>query len=170
MSSCINTGHPDFIKLQEQSGINQMILSAKIKTWQNDNGMDRFPTLGELRSNDMRTQLESLPSNTITKSQIEDILNYAKANFEVPVLVFKGIDGKKDIDGNPLSVHNVPGYLWGSSSYKDALTYARTTGGVEMHIVEGKDLDSVKAPGSTKMSERKNVEEDLIKKSGKSVI
>ena len=45
MAHCINTNHPDYVSLEKESGLNPIILKAKISAWQEENGMDSFPTL-----------------------------------------------------------------------------------------------------------------------------
>jgi len=49
MDKCINTKHPEFIKLAEQANINPLILKSKVGVWQEKNNSDDFPTLEELR-------------------------------------------------------------------------------------------------------------------------
>ena len=49
MDKCINTEHPEFIKLAEQANINPLILKSKVGVWQEKNNSDDFPTLEELR-------------------------------------------------------------------------------------------------------------------------
>ena len=48
MDKCINTKHPEFIKLAEQANINPLILKSKVGVWQEKNNSDDFPTLAEL--------------------------------------------------------------------------------------------------------------------------
>ena len=50
MDKCINTKHPEFIKLAKQVNMNPLILKSKIGVWQEKNNSDDFPTLEELGS------------------------------------------------------------------------------------------------------------------------
>ena len=107
------------------------------------------------------TQLDTLPKNTITEEQKQQILEYA-SQFNAPILVFKGLDGKKNVDGTLRSAHNIPNTTWGSQSYKEALTYARETSRVAMFIVEGENNETVSAEKDTPVSKLRKVEEELI--------
>lgn len=46
--NCVNTKNADFIKLQEEVGINPTVLAAKVGVWMDKNTNERFPTAGEL--------------------------------------------------------------------------------------------------------------------------
>ena len=48
MSICINTSHPDFVALQDSTGINPILLRAKVAIWQQRNNSDEFPDAGSL--------------------------------------------------------------------------------------------------------------------------
>jgi len=48
MAHCVNRSHPDFLKLADITNINPIILAAKISLWQEENGLDKFPTVQEL--------------------------------------------------------------------------------------------------------------------------
>ena len=42
---CINTNNKDYKSLKEQTNINEKLLKAKIIIWQEQNGLDKWPTL-----------------------------------------------------------------------------------------------------------------------------
>jgi len=46
--SCINVSHPAYKALAAQTGLKEAILKAKIGSWFNENGSERFPTAQEL--------------------------------------------------------------------------------------------------------------------------
>ncbi len=47
MAHCINISHPKYKELLNKSGLNPILLSAKVMLWQQSNGLDEFPTLEE---------------------------------------------------------------------------------------------------------------------------
>ena len=48
MSHCININHNEVKELSTKTGIPKIIIAAKIALWQENNTMDRFPTIKEL--------------------------------------------------------------------------------------------------------------------------
>ena len=44
MAHCVNRLLPEFKELVKQTGMNPVILAAKISIWQEQNGLDAFPT------------------------------------------------------------------------------------------------------------------------------
>lgn len=80
--SCINRNSKEFIKLETESGMHPIILSAKISSWQTDNNTDAFPTLEELTGS-------GIPDD-ITRS---NMVNVEKANQK-----FYERRGKTEID------------------------------------------------------------------------
>lgn len=48
MAHCINKNHPDFKALIEKSGIDAIVLSAKIGVWMEENNATEWPTLEQL--------------------------------------------------------------------------------------------------------------------------
>ncbi|MEY2869763.1 MAG: hypothetical protein RIR01_2265 [Bacteroidota bacterium] len=45
---CVNTTHPDFVNLQQVTGLNEEILKAKVGVWMEKNPSGSFPTLDDL--------------------------------------------------------------------------------------------------------------------------
>jgi hypothetical protein len=45
MAHCVNRSSEEFKALAEQSNINPIVLAAKVSLWQEENGLDNFPTL-----------------------------------------------------------------------------------------------------------------------------
>ena len=45
---CVNINHPDFVNLQEVTGLNEDILRAKVGVWLEENPSGSFPTLDDL--------------------------------------------------------------------------------------------------------------------------
>ncbi len=48
MAHCVNRSSQEFKALAEQSNINPIILAAKVSLWQEENGLDKFPTVDTL--------------------------------------------------------------------------------------------------------------------------
>tara|TARA_R110000868_G_C10341095_1_gene715236 strand:- start:2 stop:328 length:327 start_codon:yes stop_codon:yes gene_type:complete len=46
--NCVNRNLPEFKELQGLSGTNEFILAAKISVWQDQNGLESFPTIEDL--------------------------------------------------------------------------------------------------------------------------
>jgi hypothetical protein len=49
MTNCVSTSTKEFKALADQSNINPIILAAKISLWQEANGLDKYPTLQEIK-------------------------------------------------------------------------------------------------------------------------
>jgi hypothetical protein len=170
---CPNINHPDFKKLEELAPLGAYSLFNKHQG-------DYDAIFKELNYNEsllensflatINDQLNTLPVEVFSNEDKQVILEFAKNNYENPVLIFKGLDGKKNLKGNKFSTHSIEGFSWGSYSYKDALTYARETGNMSITIVEGDNKVRVKAPKGTKLSQKIQVEEDLIKTSNSDLV
>jgi hypothetical protein len=50
MNHCVNINSQEFIDLQRKADINPIILASKVSIWQEENGLDNFPTLSQLFS------------------------------------------------------------------------------------------------------------------------
>jgi len=48
--TCVNKSSAEFIALKEQTGIDEVLLAANVSIWQDENGIDKFPTEEELNS------------------------------------------------------------------------------------------------------------------------
>lgn len=48
MAHCINKNTEEYKALLEQSGLNQIVLNAKISIWQDKNGIDNFPSINDI--------------------------------------------------------------------------------------------------------------------------
>lgn len=48
MAHCVNRSSEEFKTLAEQSNINPIILAAKVSLWQEENGLDNFPTIADI--------------------------------------------------------------------------------------------------------------------------
>jgi hypothetical protein len=49
MANCVNTNTKEFKELSAEAKLNPVILAAKVSLWQESNGLDNFPSLGDLR-------------------------------------------------------------------------------------------------------------------------
>ena len=70
MDKCINTEHPEFIKLAKQANMNPLVLKSKIGVWQEKNNSDDFPTLEELG---IVQEAPNLGSNNNTKEGVPEL-------------------------------------------------------------------------------------------------
>jgi len=48
MATCINTNHPEFLKLVQESGLEPLVLAAKVGVWMDENNTEVFPKLEQL--------------------------------------------------------------------------------------------------------------------------
>ena len=48
MAHCVNRSSEEFKELADQSNMNPIILAAKVSLWQEENGLDNFPTVDTL--------------------------------------------------------------------------------------------------------------------------
>jgi len=69
MPNCINKNHQDFVKLQNETTINPIILSAKISIWQERTGiLDRYPTKEEIESRQITFKKEKIINTEYQKN------------------------------------------------------------------------------------------------------
>ena len=55
MANCVNTNTKEFKELSAEVNLNPIVLAAKVSLWQEVNGLDSFPTLGDLRVKQFNT-------------------------------------------------------------------------------------------------------------------
>jgi hypothetical protein len=80
MAKCINIGHPDFKRLADDSGLEPMLLSAKMGVWMEQNNTDEWPTLEQLG---ILKEIGNSNQNKINELINElDLLNYSINNYE----------------------------------------------------------------------------------------
>ncbi len=122
--NCINRNLPEFKNLQKELGVSNFETDAIVANWQEDNGLDRFPTTEEAlnwttETKEFQQESKSLPNaNTALveglidetfKSDGEKYLEYALKNKEEILEVFNK-QGNKFITYNeyddPISVQN----------------------------------------------------------------
>lgn len=48
MAKCINTSHPDFIRLEKESGMDSFVLEVAVSDWQSIRNTDEFPSLKDI--------------------------------------------------------------------------------------------------------------------------
>jgi len=105
MIHCINRSSKEFKELQNQININPIVLAAKISLWQEQNGLDKFPSVEELniKNNEIFNNIVDETSEellTITKpsdEQFEDIeqVDYYQEN---ATILFNNKQGKITVD------------------------------------------------------------------------
>lgn len=107
--------------------------------------------------------------SNLSEEEKISILNYAK-QFKNPLLIFKGMDGKSNLDGTPMSIHNIENTTWGSLSYKDASTYARVTGDIGIFIEEDSGSEVVEVKDNIPFTDLRLAEENLVRESEASIV
>ena len=85
MDKCINTKHPEFIKLAKQVNMNPLILKSKIGVWQEKNNSDDFPTLEELGINNNNNIKEGVAelfdSNETLANEVYEALGFKEQQY-----------------------------------------------------------------------------------------
>ena len=121
MANCVNTSLPEFKALAEQTGMNPVILAAKISVWQyENNNLDAFPEAEELlhtfkpvlsKRSALITEKHSLK---LTKEGYE--LDHAESDLEVQELEEAGWEliGRNE-DGFPQYAREKPYEGFGSA-------------------------------------------------------
>ena len=56
MANCINTSSKEYIELLEQTKLNPLILKARISIFQDKNGLDSFPKVEDIQSNEIKVK------------------------------------------------------------------------------------------------------------------
>ena len=66
MSNCVNISHPDFVKLEQATGINSVELEELVSDWQEENNTDEFPTKEDLlgENNNIKSGVQELFEST----------------------------------------------------------------------------------------------------------
>ena len=59
MAHCVNRSSQEFTALAEQSNINPIVLAAKVSLWQEVNGLDNFPTISDIKTEEILPQTAS---------------------------------------------------------------------------------------------------------------
>ena len=91
MDKCINTKHPEFIKLAKQANMNPLVLKSKIGVWQEKNNSDDFPTLEELG---IVQEAPNLGSNNNTKEGVPELF---ESNPELANAVYEALGFKSNL-------------------------------------------------------------------------
>jgi hypothetical protein len=107
MGNCINVNHKDFKTLTEMSGLNPLILSAKMGVWMDRNNTDKWPTLEQLGLKDksikesvinpgVQELFESNPEldKIGTQEQYSRYLDTIFPDSKVKSIVYHGTDNK----------------------------------------------------------------------------
>ena len=89
MAYCVNRSSKEFQALTEQSNINPIILAAKVSLWQEENGLDKFPTIEDIaRSNVVNQTLKSVDIlSNLTNKQKQEWNKWEKNNITSEQLV-----------------------------------------------------------------------------------
>ena len=78
MGQCINIKHPDFKKLQAESGLDSLRLSAKMGVWMDDNFSDEWPTLEQLGINPNQVNYELKSAQILLTDKAKQIFDKGK--------------------------------------------------------------------------------------------
>jgi len=106
MPNCVNRSSLEFQALSEKSNINPIILAAKVSLWQEQNGLDNFPTIEDLAT---KTSSKASPETIIRVKEAAEKMGikmlelneYLKGNPEVKV---GGINGLADLTQKTIAV------------------------------------------------------------------
>ena len=93
MAHCVNRSSEEFKALAEQSNINPIVLAAKVSLWQEVNGLDNFPTISDIKTE------EILPQNASpqTIALIKDFTNRIGVDIKsMPTLEVNGVKYDSD--------------------------------------------------------------------------
>ncbi len=77
MAHCVNRSSQEFKTLAEQSNLNPIILAAKVSLWQEANGLDNFPALGDIIVNTFN-QVIDMPASKASSDTLEQVKEAAK--------------------------------------------------------------------------------------------
>jgi hypothetical protein len=100
MANCVNKSLPEFIELQEDTGLNPHVLAAKIGVWQDKNGTFEFPTRQNLTMN-KRLEAGFLKDFNVDVKQyesIKDALGYNSTQMVDLVSKFIAIEEGQSLD------------------------------------------------------------------------
>ena len=96
MGHCVNRSLPEFKALQAETGLNSLLLAAKISVWQESNGLDKFPSVNEILFRYEGTNSNNIPIvnsvNEVVEIDIAHIirlLNFSPEKFEAITKVKK---------------------------------------------------------------------------------
>jgi len=93
MAHCVNRSSQEFTALAEQSNINPIVLAAKVSLWQEVNGLDNFPTISDIKTEDVLPQTAS-PQ---TIALIKDFTNRIGVDIKsMPTLEVNGVKYDSD--------------------------------------------------------------------------
>ena len=96
MANCINTSSKEYIELLEQTKLNPLILKARISIFQDKNGLDSFPKVEDIQSNEIKVKegvedlFESNPelANIGTQTQYSQYLDTIFPDSKVKDIVY----------------------------------------------------------------------------------
>lgn len=108
--NCINRNLPEFKNLQKELGVSNFEAEAIVANWQEDNGLDRFPTLEEAlnwatETKEFQQESKSLPNQSRGQKDLEIRAKY----FTSGDTTAKGI--LKDIEKSNHPLNKLAGYL-----------------------------------------------------------
>lgn len=93
MENCVNINSEEFKNLLKEFNINPNILAAKVSVWQDEFGIDKFPTKEDI-------ELHTNTFNNITrdvKSNVHPVLSTKQVNEINSALVFAGLSDIKEL-------------------------------------------------------------------------
>lgn len=133
MAHCVNRSSKEFIALAEQTNINPMVLAAKISLWQETNGLDNFPTLGELNIVSQITSIDKIKGNK-TQALLSFLEEYGFDVQESEELLINL--ASKRIDLNSSDITQVAKAI--SGPLAEMLSYSDTFYEIEKAVVDTK--------------------------------
>ena len=119
MAHCININHPEYKKLVPQFKGPEALLKAKISIWQENNGLDNFPTIDQIeeRKNILYDKMsieeklgisdrEQLASNIKIKKGVSELF---ESNPELANAVYEALGFNPLISSNDKVIFGHPG-------------------------------------------------------------
>lgn len=102
MANCVNKSSVEFQELAQQTNLNPVILAAKISIWQDENGLENFPTADDIAPKEAKALTAKLKE--VMKQMgvsFQYLHDYAKGN---PGMVTKGVNGVADLAKRVIAV------------------------------------------------------------------
>ena len=79
MGHCVNRSLPEFKALQAETGLNSLLLAAKISVWQESNGLDKFPRSSELNYQKATGEtIDGMANTGLARATMRDVRNTLK--------------------------------------------------------------------------------------------
>lgn len=139
MAKCINTSHPDFKKLEQDSGIDFLDLEIMVSDWQSARNTDEFPSLDQLKP---FYELDTEPRENVDQKVKEELLSILNRN---GITVTKMSEYEKNYPlrtGKPFTVRALADTLRNIIAVDESLESNRTLSEEAMHMAVAANIDT----------------------------